>query len=57
MLDCMQQLKPEYQDMLEAIAQSILKTQTDQQAADDFMSGNKNNDQADDWWPEGQGDD
>ena len=53
----MQQLKPEYQDMLEAIAQSILKTQTDQQAADDFMSGNKNNDQADDWWPEGQGDD
>lgn len=52
-LDCMRQLKPEHQRMLEGIAQSMLKTQKEQQVIEDFTSGNDGKKIGEDWWPGG----
>ena len=51
-LDCMRQLKPEHQRMLEGIAQSILKTQQEQEVIDDFVTGKKSKGQDEEWWPD-----
>lgn len=51
-LDCMRQLKPEHQRMIEGIAQSILKTQQEQEVIDDFVTGKKSKGQDEEWWPD-----
>lgn len=52
MLKYMWQLSSEHQEMLKNIAESMLKTQNDQQIVKDFVSGGDQKEQGDNWWPD-----